>query len=145
MDARLKLARPSTAVKAVLKRTERYRHVRLGHLDNRVDLEHPDANFPLTITELEAVAKFLTGYYNVTGIGVEAFFDLIDIGGDTSDRSEVERLLDGASIQSAWVTQYSEDPAWWWQDYRPKLADEEFHFLVKLRARMGLPPMKQST
>lgn len=143
MDARLKRAKPSPEVKAALKRTERYRHVRLGHLDNRVDLEHPDAHFPLTLIELESVAKFITGYYNATGIGVEAFFDLIEHGGDAPDRSQVERLLDGASIQSAWVTQYTEDPEWWWREYRPKLTDEEFQFLVKLRARMGLPPLEQ--
>lgn len=128
-----------------MKRTERYRHVRLGHLDNRVDLEHPDANFPTTLAELEAIAEFLTGYYNATGIGIEACFDVIELDADADDRSDVERLLDGAAIQSAWVTQYSEDPEWWWRDYRPKLTDGEFQFLVILRERMGLPPMEQSS
>lgn len=141
MDSRLKRAKPSSSVRAALKRTAHYRHIRLGHLDNSVDIEHPDANFPITLAELESIAESLIGYYNATGIGIEAFFDLIERRADAEDRTEVERLLDGAAAQSAWVMRYADDPAWWWKEYRPKLSAEEFRFVVELRARIGLPPM----
>jgi hypothetical protein len=141
MKHRLKNAQPQGPFANALDRIKRYRHVRLGHIDKGIDLDHPDANLPVRLTELAAVAKALTDYYNATGIGIEAFFDLVELSADSGGYSEVERMLDGIAIQSVWVRQYSEDPSWWWSDYRPKLTDEEFTFLVKLRERMGLPAM----
>jgi hypothetical protein len=143
MDERLGDARPQGAVTAVLVRIERYRHVRLGHLDGRINPDDPDAHLPVTLVELESVAEALTRYYNATGIGIQAFFDVAGLGRDRHDRSEVQKVLDGVAIQSPWVMRYSEDPDWWWRDYRPKLTNAEYQFLVQLRARMGLPPMSE--
>lgn len=142
MKSRLKLAQPQGSEAKALDRIRRYRHVRLGHIDKGIDLDHPDAHLPVSLDQLAAVAKTLTDYYNATGIGTQAFFDLVELTADADDCSEIERMLDGIAIQSPWVKRYAEDPDWWWRDYRPKLSDTEFSFLVKLRKRMGLPAMK---
>jgi hypothetical protein len=139
----LNAARPSMKVRDALRRIGRYRHVRLGHIDGRVDVDHPDANLPITLEELEAVSVALTTYYNVLGFSVQASFDIPELHPSAEGQSEVELMMDGIAAQSLFVTMHDKNPELWWHAFRPHLSAREFEFLVELRQRRGLVEMSQ--